>query len=316
MRIENQNYSWTPIPTCSSGGSAPLSDADAIALAYRTYNQNLAAVQNSRQTDSTGQTEVTIRVPADADGNPINFPTEQEWEFAAKNNRFVETTGKPEELERLFLGNEVRGPNALNDIDPSTLNEAFQVFGQSYNDAMSRAQDESKKMENLRKKYTALEALENSISGPNTSGETNTSGANSVTISVPTKRYVTDADGNRVKGADGNYLTEDITNPPSNEDWANAVPDSFTEVTDEGHVIAKEYFGIEFTRLTSEGAHETNLSNNLGKIANHRALVDAEMKQISGKFDYWMGNVQTNLSMLNKLLSQVNDTILQIARGL
>jgi hypothetical protein len=295
--------------------------------------------------------QITIKVPADANGVAIKNPSLQDWVNAEKNNQYTEVTQSPFDLAKEYFGvsldtnwrsaysenrdalrtageqaNEqaknllsfnraVDSGNrmdttALDGLDPSTINEALAIFGKNYSDAMSRSTEESNKMDSLRKKYDALKNLENSISGNNTAGD------NDVTISVPTRRYVVDAEGNRVKDANGNYQTAAITNPPSNDDWANAVPDSFQNVTMKGRDAAKQYFNIELSATSGDNAHNINLSNNLTKISNERSLVDAEMKKISGKFDFWMGNVQTILSMINKLVSQVNDNILTIAKGI
>jgi hypothetical protein len=85
-----------------------------------------------------------------------------------------------------------------------------------------------------------------------------------------------------------------------------------------GKDVAKDYFGISYTRLDGNNKedHRTNLSNNLTKLSNERSLVDAEMKKISGKFDFWMGNVQTILSMINKMVSQLNETSLTVIRSI
>lgn len=303
------------------------------------------------QMDTPPSEKVTIKVPADASGKPIKNPTLQDWINAEKNNQYTEVSGSPFDLSKDYLGVELNtnwrtgytenrnalrdaskkanseastslefnksvdagnrmDVTALNDLDPQTINDALAIFGKNYGDAMSRSTEESNRMDSLRKKYDALKNLENSISGNNTAG------ANDVTMSVPAKRYVVDAEGNRVKNADGNYKTADITNPPSNDDWANAVPDSFKSVTLKGKEAAKTYFNIELSATSGDNAHNINLSNNLTKISNERSLVDAEMKKISGKFDFWMGNVQTVLSMINKLVTQVNDSVLSIARGI
>jgi hypothetical protein len=83
-----------------------------------------------------------------------------------------------------------------------------------------------------------------------------------------------------------------------------------------GRDAAKQYFDIVLSSTSGDNAHNINLSNNLTKISNARSLVDAEMKKISGKFDFHMGNVQTNMSLINKVMSQMNDTALSIARGI
>lgn len=325
--------------------------ARAILARQNALNQISSNIGTYGQMATPPAEQITIKVPADTNGDPIKNATLQDWVNAEKYNRYAEATQSPFDLAKDYLGvqldtnwrsaytenrNALRSASdqakeqgskllefnravdsgnrmdttALDGLDPSTINDALAIFGKNYSDAMSRSTEESNKMDSLRKKYDALKALEKSISGDNTAGD------NQVTISVPTKRYVVDADGNRVKDANGEFKTEDITGIPSNDDWANAVPDSFQSKTGTGREIDDAYFGMGLVHTTGDNAHNTNLTNNLTKISNERSLVDAEMKKISGKFDFWMGNVQTILSMLNKLVSQVNDNILAISRGI
>jgi len=310
---------------------------------------NIGTYYGGQVAPRTPADSITIRVPADASGKPIENPTLQDWLDAEKNNRYVEVKGNPVELSKTYLGVELdsdwmnhssenrqaledgdkaakkqavefyqyekdiaaRGwmdTRILTNLDHTILREAMAIFGDNYKSAMGQADQDSKRMENLRKKYDALTALENSL-------KDNTAGDDDVTMSVPTKRYVVDADGNKVKDADGNYKTVDITTPPppSDDDWANAVPDSFKSVTMQGREAASTYLNIEL-RHDEDGT--ANLSANLTKIANERGLVDAEMKKISGKFDFNMGNAQTILSMTNKMMSALNDSALSIMRGI
>lgn len=295
--------------------------------------------------------EITIRVPVDSSGKPIKNPTIQDWFKAEKNNNYLDIKGDPFQLGKDVFGMkldsswpksyeanqtelktlklELRNTSSkflefnkdldagnrmdtssLTDIDPQILKDAMAIFGSNYKSAMESADEDSKKMENLRRKYDALQEMEKSIS------DNNTSGGNTVTILVPTKRYVLDADGNRVKDANGQFKTEDIKGIPTNDDWANAVPDSFQKKTGSGRDIDRDYFGMGLSHIEGENAHNTNLSQNLAKISNQRSLVDAEMKKISGKFDFNMGNAQTILSMTNKMLSSLNDTVSKINSGL
>lgn len=323
---------------------------------------NIGIYYGGQVAPRTPADSITIRVPADASGKPIQNPTMQDWLDAEKNNRYVEVKGNPFELSKTYLGVELNrewmkyssqnqqalndgdktakkqaiefyefnkgveaglfmDTRALTDIDPQVLQDAMAIFGDNYKSAMGQADEDSKKMENLRKKYDALKNLENSISSNNTAGD------NSVDFNVPTKVYELDANGNRIptgaKDENGNsiYKTKDVSNPPSNEDWANAAEfKSIKELNGgkdiNGRDAAKKYFNIELSNTSGDNAHTTNLSNNLTKISNERGLVDAEMKKISGKFDFNMGNAQTILSMTNKMMSSLNDSATSIIRGI
>lgn len=307
--------------------------------------------------------EISIRVPADNSGKPIKNPTAQDWFNAEKNNKYVEVKGDPFQVGKDVLGikldsgwpnsywanqTEIRtkisemqaastkllelnigvasgnrmDTTALTDIDTSVITNAMALMGKNYNDSMNAANEESLRMDNLRKKYDALKNLENSVSGDKTAGD------NIVDFNVPTKRYVLDANGDRIPtgATDANgkpiYQTQDISNPPTNDDWANAAEfKSIKELNGgrdiDGKHAASKYFGMELVSTTKgDDPRSFNLSQNITKISNERSLVDADMKKISGKFDFNMGNVQTNLSLVNKVMTQLNDTALSIARGI
>ena len=199
--------------------------------------------------------------------------------------------------------------SSLTDIDPQVLQDAMAIFGSNYKSAMGSADQDSKKMENLRKKYDAIKALENNLNG-------NSAGSDNATITVPKTRYKTDAAGNIEMDANGKPITVAVSSPPTNEDWEYAA--EFETVTKNGRDLAKNYFGITYTTLNGKNDedHRTNLSNNLTKLSNERGLVDSEMKKISGKFDFNMGNAQTILSMTNKMMSSLNDSATSIIRGI
>lgn len=215
--------------------------------------------------------------------------------------------------------------SVLSDIDPNTITNAIAVMSNASTNALNAANEESLRMDNLRKKYDALKALENSVSGDRTAGD------NLVDFNVPTKRYVLDKNGDRIPtgATDANgkpvYKTEALTPPNpdlTNDDWANAAEfKSIKELNGGGDIngktAAKKYFGMDLVSSTSgDDPRSYNLSQNITKISNERSLVDSDMKKISGKFDYSMGNVQTNISLATKVLTQMNDTILKIAQSL
>jgi len=312
---------------------------------------NIGIYYGGQVVRSTPADSITIRVPADASGKPIQNPTMQDWLDAEKNNRYVEVKGNPFELSKTYLGVELNpewmnyssvnqqalkdgdktakkqaiefyefnmqagmrmDTTSLTNIDPQVLQDAMAIFGDNYKSAMGSADQDSKKMENLRKKYNAIKELENNLNSGNTAG------GNSATIEVPKTRYKTDAAGNIEKDTNGNPITIPITVPPdklSNEDWEYAA--EFEKVTKSGKDLAKDYFDIGYSTLSgNDNDHRTNLSNNLTMLSNERGLVDSEMKKISGKFDFNMGNAQTILSMTNKMMSSLNDSATSIIRGI
>ena len=195
------------------------------------------------------------------------------------------------------------------------LAEVFKVLGPAYNDQLVKANDLKEQMDSLRKKNDALQKLENSIS------DNNTSGSNNVDFDVPTKRYVYDSDGNKVMDSNGKPKTEAVGTPPSDQDWARAAEwKSVKELNGgkglNGRDAANKYFGMQLSHVEGTNAHNINLSNNIQKIGNARTAVQSEMSKLSGQFDFYMGNAQTNLQNANKIIASVNDMMMGIARGI
>jgi hypothetical protein len=297
---------------------------------------------------------VDIKVPADAKGNPITNPSTRDWIDAQKNNRWTTVSDKPANLASDYYGLEIDMVNwresykdnkaafgqasqegiqrfdsyirqangefaigAVIDIPDAgkILAEVFKVLGPAYNDQLVKANDLKEQMDSLRKKNDALQKLENSIS------DNNTAGSNSVDFDVPTKRYVYDSDGNKVMDSNGKPKTEAVGTPPSDQDWARAAEwKSVKELNGgkdmNGRDVAKNYFGIQLSHVEGDNAHNINLSNNIQKIGNARTAVQSEMSKLSGQFDFYMGNAQTNLQNANKIIASVNDMMMGIARGI
>jgi len=295
-----------------------------------------------------------IKVPADAKGNPIKNPSTQDWIDAQKSNRWAEVRGTSDQLAADYFGVKVElGGNwrtaykdnnaaldqaskegsrtfngktkiangdfsaaALLDIPNSgqVIQEVFKVLGPAYNSELSKANDLREQMDSLRKKNDALQKLENSISSNDTSGR------NFVDFDVPTRRYVYDSEGNKVLDSDGKPKTEAITHPASEEDWARAAEwKSIKELEGKeinGRDAAKNYLRIQLSHIDGDNAHNTNLSNNIQKIGNARTAVQSEMSKLSGQFDFRMGNSQTNLQNANKIIGNINEIMLGIARAI
>ncbi len=299
---------------------------------------------------------VDIKVPADATGNPIKNPSTKDWIAAQKNNRWATVSDKPENLASDYYGLKIDMANwrasykdnkaafgqasqegiqsfdsyirqangdffigAVIDIPDAgkILAEVFKVLGPAYNDQIVKANDLKEQMDSLRKKNDALQKLENSISGGNTAG-----GFVVDDFNVPTKRYVYDSDGNKVLDSNGKPKTEAVGAPPSDQDWARAAEwKSVKELNGGkgliGRDVAEKYFGFKLSSLTKgTDVHNINLSNNIQKIGNARTAVQSEMSKLSGQFDFYMGNAQTNLQNANKIIASVNDMMMGIARGI
>jgi hypothetical protein len=73
---------------------------------------------------------------------------------------------------------------------------------------------------------------------------------------------------------------------------------------------------MQLSHVEGTNAHNINLSNNIQKIGNARTAVQSEMSKLSGQFDFYMGNAQTNLQNANKIIASVNDMMMGIARGI
>ena len=297
---------------------------------------------------------VDIKVPADATGNPIKNPSTRDWIAAQKNNRWATVSDKPANLASEYYGLKIDMANwrasykdnkaafgqasqegiqsfdsyirqangqfsigAVIDIPDAgkILAEVFKVLGPAYNDQLLKANDLKEQMDSLRRKNDGLQKLENSIS------DNNTAGSNSVDFDVPTKRYVYDSDGNKVMDSNGKQKTEAVGTPPSDQDWARAAEwKSVKELNDgkdmNGRDAADKYFGFKLSNISGDNAHNINLQSNIQRIGNARTAVQSEMSKLSGQFDFYMGNAQTNLQNANKIIASVNDMMMGIARGI
>lgn len=320
--------------------SIPASEQGDIVRGFQAQQKALNDIITPPAKDS-----IQIQVPADSKGNPIKNPSNGDWIQAHKNNRWATASGKPEQLALDFYGVQanpvgfseasqnigqkldsyIRQANgeyvldAIIDIPNAgkILAEVFAVLGPAYTSELSKADDLRKQMDSLRKKNDALQKLENSISGGDTAG-----GFVVDDFNVPTKRYVYDSDGNKVLDSNGKPKTEAVGAPPSDQDWARAAEwKSVKELNGGkgliGRDVAEKYFGFKLSSLTKgTDVHNINLSNNIQKIGNARTAVQSEMSKLSGQFDFYMGNGQTNLQNANKIIASVNDMMMGIARGI
>jgi len=366
--------------TFPSSQSIPASPEGEIIRAFQAKQDAIRKVQeglgNPRGGTVVDLYQTEIKVPADAQGNPIKNPSTQDWIDAQKNNRWAQASGNSAQLAadyfdtKLSSINVLQLPNyyifnafngglfrdAITKSDWETmqsglkqvtqndsksfvkkiveqirleteilaipdagkiLEEVFKVLGPAYNSELSKANDLREQMDSLRKKNDALQKLENSISSNDTSGR------NFVDFDVPTKRYVYDSEGNKVLDSNGKPKTEPINIPPhpSDEDWARAAEwKSIKELNDgnniNGRDAANKYLGFQLSHIDGDNAHNTNLSNNIQKIGNARTAVQSEMSKLSGQFDFRMGNSQTNLQNANKIIGNINEIMLGIARAI
>lgn len=338
----------------------PRSEVGDVVRALQARQRALGQVERGMGNPNAGvwdppRERVEIKVPAGPDGKPIENPKTQDWIDAQKNNRWATVSGKPADLalekfgvkidmanwresyksnkaafteafdygiqkfgSNMRIANGEFSPDALLDVPDAgkIIKEVFAVLGPAYSDDIEKAKDLKVQMDSLKKKNDALQKLENSVS------TNNTAGSNSVDdFEVPTKRYVYDEKGNKKRDSDGNPITEAVTPPPSDLDWAHAAEwKSVKELNGgkslNGREVAEKYFGFKLSNTSGDNAHNINLSNNLQKIGNARTSVQSEMSKLSGQFDFHMGNAQTNLQYANKIIANINDMMMSIARGI
>lgn len=343
-------------PTTEALPRSEVGDVARALQARQRALQNLEIGMGNPNAGRPPRDSVEIKVPAGPDGKPIKNPKTQDWIDAQKSNRWATVSGKPADLALENFGVKIDMANwresynsnkaafaqtskdglqkfesfmriangefssgALLDIPNAgeIIAEVFKVLGPAYNDQLSKANDLKEQMDNLRKKNDALLKLENSVSGGDTSG------GNTVDdFKIPTQRYVYDKEGNKVLDSNGNPKTEAVTPPPSDLDWAHAAEwKSVKELNGgkglNGRDVAEKYFGFKLSSLTKgKDVHNINLSNNIQKIGNARTSVQSEMSKLSGQFEYYMGNAQTNLQNANKIIANINDMMMSIARGI
>lgn len=339
----------------------PRSEVGAVARALLARQLALQKLEQgmgdpNQGTMDTPRESVEIKVPAGPDGKPIQNPKTQDWIDAQKNNRWATVSGKPADLALEKFGVKIDMANwresyksnkaafaeasdygiqkfgsfmriangefsagALLDIPDAgkIMAEVFAVLGPAYSNDLSKAIEIKDQMDSLKKKNDALLKLENSVSTNDTSGRNPVDD-----FEVPTKRYVYDEKGNKKRDSDGKPITEAVTPPPTDQDWARAAEwKSVKELNGgnslNGRDVAEKYFGFKLSSLEKgKDAHNINLSNNLQKIGNARTSVQSEMTKLSGQFDLYMGNAQTNLQTANKMIANINDMMMGIAKSI
>ena len=327
----------------------PTSEAGDVVRAYQARQDALNKIKQGIGNPNAGTSlppsyAFDIKVPADAKGNPIKNPSTQDWIDAQKNNRWATVNGTSDKLAADYFGVKVElGGNwrtAYKDnilaLDKSAdyaiksfgakvkiangefsavglldipdagkiIAEVLAVLGPAYNTELKKANELREQMDSLKKKNDAITKFENSL-------DVNSAGYVDVTIDVPKTKYVYDSEGNKVLDANGKPKTEPVGNPLTDEDWSRAA--EFETVTGRAKDLSEKYIGVTYA---TKGNHQENLTQNTSRFSNARQSVSSEVSKLSGQFDFRMGNAQTNLQNANKIIANINDMIMAIARGI
>jgi hypothetical protein len=345
--------------TFPSSQSIPASPEGDIIRAFQAKQDAIREVQeglNNPSGDGLIKAKyLEIKVPADAQGNPIKNPSMQDWVDAQKNNRWAQASGYSHKLAADYFGanlahqietiagtfisgsgvkeihsvlNQVSKNDVKSFIDNIRLKteilaipDAGKILEEVFKVLGPAYNSELSKANDLREQMDSLRKKNDALQKlENSISGGNTAGSNPVDFDVPTKRYVYDSEGNKVLDSDGKPKTEAITHPASEEDWARAAEwKSIKELEGKdinGRDAANKYLGIQLSHTSGDNAHNINLSNNIQKIGNARTAVQSEMTKLSGQFDFRMGNAQTNLQNANKIISNINDMLQGIARSI
>ena len=104
--------------------SKPMTDAETKAKVIDVQNENLQSLEKGLDQNSAGWGDkVKIKVPAEANGNPIFRPSTQDWENAAKTDSFATVEDTPSGLATRFYGIDL--VDLGNSSDNLTSNKAF-----------------------------------------------------------------------------------------------------------------------------------------------------------------------------------------------
>lgn len=325
-----------PIPTSEIGDIVRASKARQAAL--KEIESGIGSY--SRRGKMPPKEKVEVKVPADANGNPIKNPTASDWINAQKSNKWAITSGKSDDLAKDYFGvkidttkwedsltnniselkkasqngndqfaSQIRLANGDRYIDipdaGKIIAEVLAALGGPYTSELKKADENRQQMDNLQKKNDALAKFENSL-------DVNSAGDVDVTINVPTSKYVYNDDGTKKLDSNGKPITEPITNNPlTNDDWVKAA--DFKEVTGKAKDLSHQYVNVTYA---TKGNHQENLTTNTGRFSNERQSVSSDLSKLSGQFDAHMANAQTNLQNANKIISNINDMMMSISRNL
>jgi len=221
MSAISTNYSAPVHTDYKVDNSKPITEAEAHAKVLEVQTENLQAIEKGLEQNSSGWGDkVKIKVPADANGNPIANPSAKDWENAVKNNLFAEVEDSPIKLASNYFS--LNFVNFGSHEDNLILNKALlQEFSDALKSGISFPTNtpipRSEAGDMVRALQARMKALEDLKVG-----------IVSVNIRVPS-----DEKGNPIK----NPSTKDWIEAQKNNRWATAsgMP------TD----LAADYFGVK-----------------------------------------------------------------------
>jgi hypothetical protein len=263
-----------PINTDYTVDNSKLLTADEVkARVTEVQTENIQAIQDAIEQNSAGSGDkVKIKVPADANGKAIHNPTVQDWENAAKNNRFVEMEDSPARLASTYYGVRlVDFGNAANNrvANGALLKELREALSKGITFPSTQSIPTSEIGDIVRAyqaRQDALNKVKQGIGNPNAGTALPPSYA--FEIKVPA-----DAQGNPIK----NPTTQDWIDAQTNNRWAT--------VKGTSDQLAADYFGV---KLELGGDWRTAYKDNilaLDKSSDYGfKSFDAKVKIANGEF--------------------------------
>jgi len=260
MLIDNTRPSWINTDY-KLDNNKPLTEAEVKAKILEVQTENIQAIQDGIEQNSSGwgDSKVKIKVPADANGKAIQNPTAEDWQKAAKNNRFVETEGKPAMLAYSYYGlsladfGNVGANKSANGALLQELRDALAkgiTFPSNQLIPVSEAGDVVRAFQ---ARQRALSELERGIGNPN-AGVMDPP-RERVEVKVPA-----DAEGKPIKN-------------PSTKDWIEAQKNNrWATVSGKPADLASDYYGLKIDTANWRDSFTSN------KAAFKEAAIDSSQK--------------------------------------
>jgi hypothetical protein len=247
MSTITTNYSNRVQTDYKVENTTPLTDAEIKAKIIEVQNENLKAIEQGLEQNSSGWGDkVKIKVPADAQGRPITNPTAKDWENAAKNNSFADFEDRPYRLASNFFSVNFAdfGDHAQNLIANQALLEELQ---EALNKGISFPASPIPKtvagdiVRAFQARQAALNQLKIAIGNPN-AGVMNPP-AEKIDIKVPA-------------GPDGKPIKN-----PSPKDWIEAQKNNrWSTVSGKPADLAADYYGVKIDTANWRDSYKSNIA--------------------------------------------------------
>jgi hypothetical protein len=272
MPTIDTNYTQRTESKIEVRNDTPLTHDQVNTRILEVQDENLKAIEDGLKQNSTGWGDkIKIKVPADADGNPLYNPSAQDWENAAKNNRWAVAEDTPAMLsERYFKVSLVDFGNSADNFTANNalLKELSDALAKGISFPTTETLPRSEVgdvVRALQARQRALRDLERSMGNPNAG--TMDPPRQRVDIKVPA-----DAKGNPIKN-------------PTTQDWVDAQKSNrWATVSGSPEKLAADHFGLKIDMQNWRDSYSANKAAFKQASAEGISKFEANMRIANGEF--------------------------------